>query len=68
MKEPKYNFGDIVVVEDTLIGVVVKSWERLEGGGFQHEVYVRSFNGIVNYEENNIERFVYDKELPEEEG
>jgi hypothetical protein len=37
----KFCFGDIVVVEENLIGVVVKSWEDGE-----HDIYVREYNGI----------------------
>ena len=29
--KPLFLFGDIVVVEETLIGVVVKTWENKEG-------------------------------------
>lgn len=42
----KFCFGDIVVVEGNLIGVVVKSWISRENN---YDVYVRLFNGIVNY-------------------
>ena len=38
----KFCFGDIVVVEGNLIGVVVKSWCRsLMGAEENHDVYVR---------------------------
>ena len=61
----KFCFGDIVVVEGNLIGVVVKSWISRENN---YDVYVRSFNGIVNYPESKIERYmVRHKELDEEE-
>ena len=42
-----FLFGDIVVVENMLIGVVVKTWE--DKHGFYYEVYVRSFNAIKEY-------------------
>ena len=59
----KFCFGDIVVVEDGLIGVIVKSWES-----GNYDVYVRSFNGIVGYSENKIERYmVRHKYLNDEE-
>ena len=54
----KFCFGDIVVVDGNQIGVVVKSW----CGGVQknphHEVYVRSFNTIKEYDERMMERYM----------
>ena len=65
--KPKYLFGDIVVVDNDLIGVVVKTWERPENH-FVYEVYVRSYNIIEEYEQKKIERYrVRHKELNEEE-
>jgi len=62
----KYAFADIVVVDGGLIGVIVKSWIGKEG--IKHEVYVRNYNGIVEYPEDQIERYlVRHKELSEEE-
>ena len=59
----KFCFGDIVVVEDYLIGVVVKSWMDKT-----HDVYVRNFNSIKTYHEKDIERYmVRHKYLNEEE-
>lgn len=61
----KFCFGDIVVVEGNLIGVVVKSWISSENN---YDVYVRSYNRILNYSESEIERYmVRHKELNEEE-
>lgn len=63
----KFLFGDIVVVEDCLIGVIVKSWESLKRGR-HYEVYVRNYNCIKEYDECDIERYkVRHKELNEEE-
>lgn len=63
----KFLFGDIVVVEDCLIGVIVKSWESTRYGN-SYEVYVRNYNGIAVYNEKDIERYkVRHKELNEEE-
>lgn len=63
----KFCFGDIVVVEENLIGVVVKSWCSLNKE-IEHEVYVRYFNKIRNYKENQIQRYmVRHKYLNEEE-
>ena len=63
----KFLFGDIVVVEKSLIGVIVKSWESNKRGKY-YEVYVRNYNKIVEYDEKDIERYkVRHKELNEEE-
>lgn len=63
----KLTFGDIVVVEGNLIGVVVKSWVH-NNGTIRHEVYVRSYNQIREYMEADIDRYmVRHKELSEEE-
>ena len=63
----KFCFGDIVVVEENLIGVVVKSWCSLNKE-IEYEVYVRYFNEIRNYKENQIQRYmVRHKYLNEEE-
>ena len=65
----KFCFGDIVVVDRNQIGVVVKSWcKSLQGKPESHDVYVRSYNKIVNYPETEIERYmVRHKYLDEEE-
>jgi len=65
-KKQLYLFGDIVVIENLLIGVVVKTWE--DSWGFYYEVYVRSLNAIKKYREEDVERYrVRHKELNEEE-
>lgn len=46
----KFCFGDIVVVERNLIGVVIKSWIG-STTGVRHEVYVREYNEIREYPE-----------------
>lgn len=66
----KFCFGDIVVVEGNLIGVIVKSWVTYSQGKSirNYDVYVRMKNAIVNYRENEIERYmVRHKYLSEEE-
>ena len=63
----KYTFGDIVVVEGILIGVIVKSWIR-NNEEIIYEVYVRNLNNIKEYKEKDIQRYmVRHKELNEEE-
>lgn len=65
----KFCFGDIVVVEKSLIGVVVKSWGRsAKGKEPEHEVYVRMHNGIKRYKESEMQRYmVRHKYLDEQE-
>lgn len=63
----KFTFGDIVVVEDNLIGVVVKCWKNLKNE-MSYEVYVREYNNILTYGEFEIERYmVRHKYLNDEE-
>jgi hypothetical protein len=69
-----FTFGDIVVVEHDLIGVVVKDWVTLDTRStpykeiVKHEVYVREFNCIKEYDENEMQRYmVRHKCLNEEE-
>lgn len=64
----KFCFADIVVVEEKLIGVVVKSWCSLQGSEPNYDVYVRIRNQINNYSESQIERYmVRHKYLDEDE-
>ena len=66
----KFAFGDIVVVEDWFIGVVVKCWGKSITGNLPAncDVYVRSFNAIKNYPVTEIQRYmVRHKELNDEE-
>lgn len=68
----KYTFGDIVIVDDENIGVVVKCWTPITGPnkekGPYYEVYVRMYNGIKEYYEPDIERYmVRHKYLSKEE-
>jgi len=57
-----FQFGNVVVVDDDQIGVIVKSWANNT-----HDVYVRSYNSVREYAEQDIKHFVYSKELTEEE-
>lgn len=67
----EFLFGDIVIVEDNLIGVVVKTWatySSAKGSCFSYDVYVRMHDGIRNYQESEIARYrVRHKYLDEEE-
>ena len=59
----KFCFGDIVVIDGNLIGVVVKCWTNRT-----YDVYVRVTNTIVSYKETEMERYmVRHKYLDEEE-
>ena len=60
---PRFQFSNVVVVEDSLIGCVVKTWGASKMGDIHYEVYVRSYNCIKEYDESEIKHFVYDKEL-----
>lgn len=63
----KFWFWNIVVVEwTTEVWVVVKLWSpnRWEP---DYDVYVRSFNSVRNYTESDIEHFIYNKEITEDE-
>ncbi len=53
-----FQFGNVVVVDDDQIGVVVKSW-----AAGHHDVYVRSYNSIREYDFKDIRHYVYSKEL-----
>lgn len=66
----KFNFGDIVIVERNLVGVIVKCWGKSISGNMRpshYEVYVRSYNGIHEYDEDDIRHIIYDKELTDEQ-
>ena len=64
----KYCFGDIVIVEENMIGVVVRSWCETRNTGPIHEVYVRLHNEIREYPEGCIRRYmVRHKYLTDEE-
>lgn len=60
---PKFQFSNVVVVEDNLIGCIVKTWGASKMRGIHYEVYVRSWNRIEEFDEDKIKHFVYDKEL-----
>ena len=55
----KFCFGDIVVVEEDAIGVVVKCWCRSSKEEEPtYEVYVRLANKIKTYSESDIQRYM----------
>jgi hypothetical protein len=68
MGKPKFLFGDIVVIDEDYIGVIVKTWESSENDTFTYDVYDRMTNQIEVYDENEIDRYrVRHKYLDEED-
>ena len=66
--KPKFLFGDIVVVEDEYIGVILHTWQVIGEKEPHYDVYVRSFRATVDYVESKIERYaVRHKYLNDEE-
>lgn len=64
----KFCFADIVVVEEDLIGVIVKSWVPSNEEPY-YEVYIRNLNRINEFKESEIERLmVRHKYLNEEDA
>lgn len=65
----KYCFGDIVVVNGNLIGVIVKSWVTYHKGQIipNYDVYVRMDNAIKNYKEHEIERYMVRRKYLDDE-
>ena len=51
----KFCFGDIVIVDDFQIGVIVKSCCGTRENDY--DVYVRSYDEIINYKESEIQQF-----------
>jgi len=57
-KEMKFCFGDIVIVDEKMIGVIVKSRISNRDNSFKYEVYVRSHNTTLEYYESEIEKYM----------
>lgn len=66
MDKPRFQFGNVVVVDEDQIGLIVKTWGGY-GQKYKYEVYVRSWNCIKTFPENQIAHFVFSKELSEDE-
>ena len=60
---PKFQFSNVVVVRKNLVGVIVKTWGASKHRGVHYDVYVRSWNRIEEFDEEEIKHFVYDKEI-----
>jgi hypothetical protein len=68
LKQSKFLFGDIVVVDGCNIGVIVKSWKNPRDDTYNYDVYVRMYNCTKLYEEDAIDRYrVRHKYLDEQE-
>jgi hypothetical protein len=65
--EPKFHFAEVVVVNEQQIGVILKSWDRNSEGNYYYEVYVRSNNAIQEFHQNQITKFIWHKELSEDD-
>ncbi len=62
----RFMFADVVVVDGENIGCIVKSWHN-EKRGYHYDVYVRMYNGIREYDEADICRYVVSKCISKEE-
>lgn len=59
-----FGFGNVVVVEGNLVGVVCKLWgQSSEGREPGVDVYVRSLNAVKCYPQSAVRHYIYDKEL-----
>ena len=65
MNRPVFQFGNIVVVKEYRIGVIVKSWSGRNG--YSHDVYIRGCGSIETFAEEDIRHYVYSKHLSEDE-
>jgi uncharacterized protein (DUF608 family) len=68
----KFQFTNVVVVDEDQIGCIVKTWDhhwksKNRKPGYYYEVYVRSYNEIIEYHEEEIKYFIYNKILLEDE-
>jgi hypothetical protein len=63
--KPRFQFGNVVVVDGDQVGVIVKTWSGL---GYEYEVYVRRENRIRQFKESHIDHFIYSKELHKSEA
>ena len=62
---PKFQFSNVVIVEDNLVGCIVKTWGESQSRGIHYEVYVRLHRAIKEYDEHEIKHMVYNKIVEE---
>jgi len=67
IETPRFQFGNVVVVDGRYIGLVVKTWGKSRSRGIHYEVYVRMANAVMEYDESDIRHFVYDKVIGDDE-
>lgn len=60
---PKFQFSNVVVVRKNLVGVIVKTWSASKLRDVHYDIYVRSWNRIDEFDEDEIKHLIYDKEL-----
>ena len=63
--KPKYQFSNVVIVNEGHIGVILKTFKNKNG--YFYDVYVRLTNSIEEFNEADIDHLVYDKVIPEYE-
>jgi hypothetical protein len=63
-----FRFAQVVIVEKIYVGVIVKLWgESSKGNKPYCEVYVRSFNRIIDYPVDEIKHYILHKEISEDD-
>lgn len=68
MEQPKFLFGDTVVVHGQTIGIILKTWHNMRHDTYYYKVYNRMTDEIQEIQEYDIERYrVRHKYLSEEE-
>jgi len=63
MSSPRFQFSNVVVVDNEFVGCIVKTWGASKNRGIHYEVYVRAWNCIKEYDEKDIKHLTYDKIL-----
>lgn len=48
----KFYFGDLVIVDNGLLGVVIRMWSDCT-----YDIFVRSYDSIVKYKEDDIQKY-----------
>lgn len=67
MNDIKFQFGNVVVVDNDCVGVIVKTWGATDNRQTHYDVYVRYYNAIREYDQDQIKHYVYSKELLDEQ-
>jgi hypothetical protein len=62
---PRFQFSNVVIVDGDNVGVIVKTWGKSRNRPIHYEVYVRMYNRVMEYDENEIKHLVYDKYIEE---